>query len=90
MSSTGTTRSGYTDLETIRDPDGCIAVISVRNHTGELAAGVFREYERDGRTEKTAFIPVRQIDSALRVLELAKQYMEKHQDRTRAAARGAR
>jgi hypothetical protein len=86
MSGTGT-RYGYTDLFRIEDPDGVVAVISRRNFNGDLAVGVFREYDRDGQTEKTAFLPVRQIDAAIRVLQLGKEKILQEQDREHARAR---
>ena len=88
MSGTGT-KNGYEDFLEIDDADGITAVISRRIFNGDLAVGVFRKYERDGVTEKTAFMPVRQIDAAIRVLQIAKEKMESEADKQRAAARKA-
>ncbi len=87
MAGTGTNKSGYTDINKIEDPDGVVAIISRRNFNGDLTVGVYREYDRDGVTEKTSFMPVRQIDAAIRVLQAAKNFMEQPQDRQHAQAR---
>jgi hypothetical protein len=90
MSGTGSKsgpKNGYEDFCEIDDADGVTAVISRRVFNGDLAVGIFRKYERDGVTEKTSFMPVRQIDAAIRVLEIAKERMQTEADRQRAAAR---
>lgn len=88
MPGTGT-KNGYEDFLDIEDADGVVAVISRRVYNGDLAVGIFRKYDRDGVPEKTSFMPVRQVDAAIRVLEIAKEKMLAEQDRQRALARRA-
>lgn len=49
--------SGFVDVDELRDAHGLVAIISQRRSNGQMTIGVFKEFERDGRMERTAFIP---------------------------------
>jgi hypothetical protein len=49
--------SGFIDIDELRDAHGLVAVVSQRRSNGTITIGVFKEFDRDGRMERTAFIP---------------------------------
>lgn len=46
----------YLDLDTLRNADGLVSIISMRRANGAITFGIFKEFDRDGRTERTSFI----------------------------------
>ncbi len=64
--------ASWIELDRLRNSDGIIAIISQRRRDGVLTVAVMREFERDGRVEPTAYIPERLLESAARMLELAR------------------
>jgi hypothetical protein len=65
-------RSGYEELDRIKDPEGVVAIISGRlNGPPSVSIGLFKIFERDGEQAKTGFLNINQIDAAHRVLDLA-------------------
>lgn len=49
--------AGFVDVDTLEDANGLIAIISQRRSNGAMTIGVFKQFERDGRMERTSFIP---------------------------------
>lgn len=45
----------YIDLDTLKNSEGLVGIISQRTSNGVITFGVFKEFERDGRAERTAF-----------------------------------
>jgi hypothetical protein len=64
-------RSGYEDVDILRDADGIIAIISRRISTGSYSVALMKEFERDDRTERTSFVPRKGIDAGKRILDRA-------------------
>lgn len=69
----GRTRTGYEDVEEIKDPDGVIAVISRRRSTGACSVALFKSFERDGVQEKTNFLGAKYFPAVRRVLDIAEK-----------------
>ena len=49
--------NGFIDIDTLRDAHGLVAIISQRRSNGVITMAIFKEFERDNRTERTSFIP---------------------------------
>jgi hypothetical protein len=62
--------SRYREVETIRDEDGVIAVITERIDTGHLSFRIQKEYVSNGEVKTTSHYGRRHIDGIVR---LAKQ-----------------
>lgn len=85
-------RSQFTEVEVIRDPDGLVAIISERNkpRAGPVYSfAIMKEFERNGQTERTAFMGRRHVDGARRLLTAVEERLDQLEDRRRAAERGA-
>jgi hypothetical protein len=54
---------GFDDIDTLRNADGIIAIISRRRATGAYTVAVMKEFERDGMHERTQFISENLFDS---------------------------
>jgi len=69
----GKIRSGWRDVDLIRDPDGVIAIISRRVSGPPVhTIALYKVYEQDGAEQKTVFFGARkQGAAARRVLEIA-------------------
>jgi hypothetical protein len=67
--------SPYQDVDRLRTADNMVAVISQRRKGGELTFCIFREFERDGRTEHTAFIGETMTPQYLELAQLAIERM---------------
>ena len=50
-------RVPYVDVDRLTNAYGMVGVISQRTKNGVLTFAIFREFERDGGTERTNFIP---------------------------------
>ncbi len=64
-------RSGYEDVDVLKDADGCVAIISRRVKNGSYSYAVMREFERDGQIERTSFMGCDAAPAAHRVIDLA-------------------
>jgi hypothetical protein len=65
-------RSGYEEIDVVRDPDGVIAIISRRVAGPPICTiGIFKVFLRDGIEEKSSFFGHKQIPAVARVLEIA-------------------
>ncbi len=74
----------YTDIDTLRSADGIIAIISQRRATGVLTFGIFKEFDRDGQTERTAFVPE---NLAISYQEMVEKVIERIAEIKRGAPR---
>lgn len=69
--------SGFVDVDTLRDANGLVAIISQRRSNGSMTLGVFKEFERDGRTERTSFIPEPLFAAYNEICKLAQERIAK-------------
>lgn len=60
----------YIDIDEIRDPEGIVAVMSQRLSNRAITFAVFKEFERDGRPERTSFIAASLRAPFRRVIDL--------------------
>jgi hypothetical protein len=79
----------FWEIAYIRDRDGIIAVITERATDGRISFGLFREFEKDGHTERSAYLAHRHIPGARRLLMELDRRLELIEDRSRQARRMA-
>lgn len=81
------------DLEPIRHPSGLIAKISVRQRAGgqkSLSFMIAKEFDREGRTEHTAWLARRHFDAIRELLDKVEERLDAEEDRIRVEEREAR
>lgn len=61
----------YEPVESVRNSDGLVAVITRRKFNNAYTVAVYKEFERNGQTEKTPYLHRRQIDGAIELLKIA-------------------
>ncbi len=66
-----TSRPAFVDVDKIRNAYQMVAVISQRPSNGLLTFSIFREFERDGRIDRTGFIPEDMADIYLDMAKMA-------------------
>jgi hypothetical protein len=81
------TRSGYDEVEVLRDVDGVCAVITRRNSNGQYSFMLAKEFDRDGETERTSFMHRRHLPAITRLLPLVADRIDQLIDQDKAAAR---
>lgn len=81
------TRSGYEEIEILRDVDGICAVITRRTSNGQYSFMFAKEYDRDGELERTSFMHRRHIPAVTRLLPLVADRIDQLLDQDKAAAR---
>lgn len=74
-------------LETVADPDGVIAEVTERARDGRVSFSLQRQFDRNGKTEKTKFFSARHIPAIVRLLTDLQDRLEAHEDRARAKRR---
>jgi hypothetical protein len=57
----------YREIETLRDPDGVVAVITERTDTGHLSFRIQKEYEAQGQVKATSYLGRRHCDAVVRM-----------------------
>jgi hypothetical protein len=62
------TENHYREIETIKDPDGVIAVITQRMDTGHLSFRIQKEYEAGGQVRATSYLGRRHIEAIERLV----------------------
>lgn len=77
------TQDKYREIETIRDPDGVIAIITERVSTGHLSFKILKEYEDRGEIKTTPYLARRHIEAVRRVTERVQDRLDVHNDRLR-------
>jgi hypothetical protein len=80
----------FRDIAAIHDPDGVVAVISVRIDTGRCSASIFREFEKDGTTRRSTFFARRHIPAVRRLCDELEETLDRYEDRCRAELRAER
>jgi hypothetical protein len=63
----------FRDLDVLRNAEGMKAVISLRLSNGVITFIIIREFERDGETSTTGFVPASQIDAYIEFVLLVKK-----------------
>jgi len=61
------TRPDYREVETIRDPDGVVAIITERIATGKYSFRIVKEYVLNGVVKQTAFFGRRHLPGVARL-----------------------
>lgn len=75
--------TAYVDLESLKNAESLVAIISYHRSRGTLTFGVFKEYNRSGQKGKTAFIPEELADSYLDLTKIAVDRVRAIKDDTR-------
>jgi hypothetical protein len=73
LQDSGSNNPLFRDLDTLRNAEGMKAVISQRISNGMITFSIVREFQRDGRMQSTAFIPVDQIDALIELVEIVRK-----------------
>jgi len=81
------TSESYTNIDPIRDPDGLIAHITVRDRDGRVSFSITREYEQGGKTVETKFMNKRHIAGIVRLLNDLSEQLDELEDRHRSKRR---
>ena len=61
------TRSDYREVETIRDPDGVVIIITERIASGNFSFRIIKEFAKEGQVKQTAFCNRRHLDAIMRL-----------------------
>lgn len=79
----------FQDLDVLRDPDGVVALITHRTRDGrvELSFSIGKEFDRDGKVERTVFLKPQHLPALARLVEALPAHLELLEDRLRAARR---
>ena len=77
----------FWEVAELRDPDGVLAVVTERVSDGRLSYALFREFEQEGQTKRSAYLAHRHIPGAIRLLKELDRRLEQMEDRSRAARR---
>lgn len=64
--------SGFIDVDMLEDANGLIAIISQRRSNGTMTMAVFKKFDRDGKVERTSFIPEPLFDAHDALWKLAR------------------
>lgn len=86
-------QTAYEDLPLIRHPSGLVAKISIRTlPRGQKAVSFMlaKEFEREGRTEQTAWMGRRHVEAARELLDEVEKKIEEIEDQLRAEERAER
>jgi hypothetical protein len=70
------TDTRYREVETIRDPDGVIAVITQRTDTGHLSFRLQKEYVANGQVKATSYLGARHCDAIERVTKQVRERID--------------
>lgn len=74
-------------IETLVHPDGVVAVITERVKDGRISFMISREFEIEGRTQRSAYLNSRHIPAVREVLNDLVDRLELVEDRARAKKR---
>lgn len=80
-------RAEYVVREILRDPDGVVAVISERLRDGRISFMIGREFERNGKTQRSAYLAFRHLPAVTRLLSEIPHRVELLEDQARARHR---
>ena len=74
-------------VEEVVDPDGVVAVITERVKDGRISFMISREFEIDGKTQRSAYLNTRHIPAVRRLLNDLTERLELAEDQARARHR---
>lgn len=74
-------KAEYREIETLRDEDGVVAIITQKEDTHHLSFSIAKIFEREGRFTTTGFLNRRHIDGIRRLLARLEEYMDREADR---------
>jgi hypothetical protein len=82
----------FTPLDILRDPDGVVVPVTYRLREGfvELSYCVQKEFDRDGRADRTAWLKKAHLPAMARLLEKLPPFLDVLEDRVRAELRRTR
>ena len=83
-------RDDYPEVEVFREPDGIIAVVTRKAGTNYLGFSFQKEFERDGKIVRTAFLNRRHIASVRRLIARVEEYLDAESERVAAASASKR
>jgi len=81
---------GFREIALISDTEtGVIGTIQVRDRNGvpDLSWAIMKEFDRDGRTERSAFLKKRHIGAVRKILDELEERLDREEDRLRAELR---
>lgn len=73
----------YQEVETLRDPDGVIAVITENTDSGRLSFRIQKEFESQGEVKATSYLGRRHIDAIRRLADRLEDRLDVHVDRVK-------
>jgi hypothetical protein len=79
----------YDELFVVRDPDGVCAVVTEHKQKGWISFGLYREFDRDGKPTRSAYLMRRHVAAVRRLLDDLEERLELEEDRARAKRRSA-
>ena len=74
-------------VEEVVDPDGVVAVITERVKDGRISFMISREFEVDGKTQRSAYLNTRHIPAVQQLLADLAERLELAEDRAREKKR---
>lgn len=77
--STRASASSFEEIKIFKNSEGVLVSITKRLRDGTLSLALYKEFERDGETERTSYIQIRQIPQALELIAMAKAWAEEYQ-----------
>lgn len=77
----------FTVVDTVVHPDGVIAVVTERIRDGRISFMISREFEIDGKTQRSAYLNTRHIPAVVQLLGDLSERLELIEDRARARKR---
>lgn len=75
-------KAEYKEVETLRDEDGVVAIITKKEDTHHLSFSIAKVFERDGKFAHTGFLNRRHIPGVRRLLVQLEEYLDRETDRT--------
>lgn len=75
----------YREVETLRDPDGVIAVITQRTDTGYFSFRIQKEYAIHGEVRATSYLGPHHIEAGMRLLQQVHDRIAILSDRARVS-----
>lgn len=84
------TEKGFREIALISDTEtGVIGTIQVRDRNGmpDISWAIMKEFDRDGRVERSAFLKKRHIAAVRKILDKLEERIDVEEDKLRAEAR---
>jgi hypothetical protein len=75
-------KTDYKEVETLRDEDGVVAIVTQKADTHHLSFSLAKVFERDGKFVHTGFLNRRHIEGVRRLLSRLEDYLDREADRT--------